>query len=552
MEVDRESILTSFLVESEEGLQDMEQALLELEIHPKDEELIDTVFRVVHTIKGNAGIVDKPHIITFAHGVEDLLDGIRKRGIGVTPDIINLLLASLDVLREMITALRQGRDETSERAKGILATLAKLLGNQRPARFKKPGEENETPEPSLALPGPSDSSSKGSQHTLRVGMKTLDHLLDLTGEIAIARGRITGLLEQPRGIDWDQLLEANRVADSLQADLQETVLRARMVSIVPFIRQFSRTVRDLASTHGKLARLQVEGEEVEVDTSIIEHLKDPLLHMIRNAVDHGIEPPAVRQKIKKPPVGTITFRATHQGSNILIEVQDDGAGLDRQRIIETARKRKLATELDKLSEHDVFQLIFEPGFSTASEVSDLSGRGVGMDVVRRNVQALRGSVHITSQPGKGSAVQIRLPLTLAIIEGFGVGVGEETFVIPVDQVLECVELPEEESDAGRKEGVLGLRGQALPFLFLRDHFGLPGVRGGRQNIVVVQHDAGRVGLAVDALYGTAQTVIKPLPTVFKGIPGISGSAILGSGRVAMILDVPALLRDFHMHQAELV
>jgi two-component system chemotaxis sensor kinase CheA len=271
--------------------------------------------------------------------------------------------------------------------------------------------------------------------------------------------------------------------------------------------------------------------------------------MVRNAVDHGIEPPAVRKRLGKPPLGSITVRAAHKGSNIVVEVIDDGAGLDRHRIIETSRKKGLGVELEKLSDYQLFQLIFEPGFSTAGQVSDLSGRGVGMDVVRRNVQALRGNVHITSQTGVGSTVSIRLPLTLAIIEGFSVGVGEETFVIPMDQVIECLELPDDDHEPERKEGVLSLRDRPLPFFYLGTHFGLKGSRHARQSVVVVQHDTERLGLAVDALFGTTQTVIKPLPVLLKDIPGISGSAILGNGRVAMILDVPALLRDYRAQES---
>jgi two-component system chemotaxis sensor kinase CheA len=281
---------------------------------------------------------------------------------------------------------------------------------------------------------------------------------------------------------------------------------------------------------------------------VVEHLKDPLLHIVRNALDHGIEPPAVRKKKGKPPAGTIAIRATHQGRNIVIEISDDGAGLDRQRIIEVARKMGLIEGSETPSDQEVYELIFESGLTTASHLSDMSGRGVGMDVVRRNIQALRGNVTMASQPGAGATVRIRLPLTLAIIEGFGVGVGDETYVIPVDQVIECVELPEEDNDTARREGVLQLRNEPLPFFHLKDHFGIPGDRGRRQSVVVVQHESSRAGLAVNALYGATQTVIKPLPPIFRDIPGVSGSAILGNGRVALILDVPALLRDFCTQQ----
>jgi two-component system chemotaxis sensor kinase CheA len=249
-------------------------------------------------------------------------------------------------------------------------------------------------------------------------------------------------------------------------------------------------------------------------------------------------------------MGSITVRAAHEGGGIVVEVKDDGAGLDRQKILQAANRRGIVADSERLSDADVYQMIFESGFSTAGVVSDLSGRGVGMDVVRRNVQALRGSVVITSDPGAGSTVHIRLPLTLAIIEGFGVGVGDETYVIPVDQVVECVELPAEEHDAARAQGILQLRDEPLPFLFLKDHFGLPGERTGRQNVVVVQHEANRAGLAVDVLHGATQTVIKPLPSLCKDVPGVSGSAILGNGRVALILDVPKLLDDFRLQELQ--
>jgi two-component system chemotaxis sensor kinase CheA len=321
-----------------------------------------------------------------------------------------------------------------------------------------------------------------------------------------------------------------------------------MVPVGPLFHQYNRTVRDLAKSLGKMAQLRIEGEDIEVDTSVVEYLKDPLLHMIRNALDHGIEPPAKRKKRGKSQTGTITVRAAREGRNIVIEVTDDGAGLDKQKIIEVAQKKGLVAEPQKLPEHEIHQLIFEPGFTTANEVSDMSGRGVGMDVVRRNIQVLRGSVHVTSQPGVGATVRIRLPLTLAIIEGFGVGVGNETYVIPVDQVIECVELAKEDHETARKDGVLQLRNEPLPFIYLKDHFGLPGDRGARQTVVVVQHESSRAGLAVNELYGATQTVIKPLPAIFKDVSGVSGSAILGNGRVALILDVPALFRDFRLQE----
>jgi two-component system chemotaxis sensor kinase CheA len=274
--------------------------------------------------------------------------------------------------------------------------------------------------------------------------------------------------------------------------------------------------------------------------------------MIRNAIGHGLESPEVRRSKGKPPCGVLTLKAYHSAGNIVIQLCDDGAGFNRQRILAKAKAMGLVEDGERLADQDVYRLVFKAGFSTAEKVTDLSGRGVGMDIVRRNIDALRGQIDLQSTAGAGSTVTIRLPLTLAIIEGFGVGVGDQTFVIPVDQIVECVELPEEGNDGAREEGILQLRNAPLPFLYLKDHFGLPGDRVGRQNIVVVQHEGNRAGLAVDKLYGATQTVIKPLPMIFKAIPGVSGSAILGNGRVALILDIPTLLHDFLKQHLQLV
>jgi two-component system chemotaxis sensor kinase CheA len=306
-------------------------------------------------------------------------------------------------------------------------------------------------------------------------------------------------------------------------------------------RQQVRAVRDIATARGKRARLVVEGADVEVDMSVIEHLRDPLTHMIRNALDHGIEAPEAREVAGKDPCGTITLRALAEGGSIVIEIADDGRGLDRERIAEKARASGLAPNPESLSDPELMRLVLEPGFSTAGAVTDLSGRGVGMDVVRRNVEALRGSVGIESRPGRGATVTLRLPLTLAIIDGFAVGVGGETFVVPMDVVSECLALPEADGSP-RRRGVVNLRGAALPYVRLRDHFALPAGPSARESVVVTRHEGGELGLVVDALYGESQAVIKPLSRLLGDLPGISGCTILGSGRVALILDLPALWR----------
>ena len=549
MEIQRDVILKNFLIESEDGLSLMEQSILELELHSGDSEAIQSIFRVVHTMKGNASLLEIEGLLAFTHTAEDLLDHLRNGKLSVTPEIIALLLDLVDALRQMVAAAGQGKDETGPGAKEILARISHyLMSNGKIGKGQDHARDSQGPLSNPEAAPALDQVPYQTARTLRVDVTKLDRLLDLAGELTIARGRVAQMLEAKEEISLEELRDAHSFADALHYELQDTILKARMVPVGPLFHQYNRTVRDLAKSLGKMAQLRIEGEDIEVDTSVVEYLKDPLLHMIRNALDHGIEPHAKRKKRGKSQTGTITVRAARESRNIVIEVIDDGAGLDRQKIIEVAQKKGLVAESQKLTDQEIYQLIFEPGFTTASEVSNMSGRGVGMDVVRRNIQALRGSVHVTSQPGVGATVRIRLPLTLAIIEGFGVGVGNETYVIPVDQVIECVELAKEDHENARKEGVLQLRNEPLPYIYLQDHFGLPGKRGARQSVVVVQYETGRAGLAVNELYGATQTVIKPLPAIFKDVSGVSGSAILGNGRVALILDIPALFRDFRMQE----
>lgn len=550
MEIQRDVILKNFLVESEDGLSLMEQSILELELHPGDGEAIQSIFRVVHTMKGNASLLEIEGLLAFTHTAEDLLDHLRNGKLSVTPEIIALLLDLVDVLRQMVAAAGQGKDETGPRAKDILARISHLMSNGKSGKGPYHANDSQGPLSNLEAGPAMGQAPYKTAPTLRVDVAKLDRLLDLAGELTIARGRVAQMLEAKEETSLEELRDAHSFADTLHYELQDTILKARMVPVGPLFHQYNRTVRDLAKSLDKMAQLRIEGEDIEVDTSVVEYLKDPLLHMIRNALDHGIEQPAKRKKRGKSQTGTITVRAARESRNIVIEVIDDGAGLDKQKIIEVAQKKGLVAESQKLTDQEIYQLIFEPGFTTASQVSNMSGRGVGMDVVRRNIQALRGSVNVASQPGVGATVRIRLPLTLAIIEGFGVGVGNETYVIPVDQVIECVELAKEDQENARKDGVLQLRNEPLPFIYLKDHFGLPGDRGARQSVVVVQHETSRAGLAVNELYGATQTVIKPLPAIFKDVSGVSGSAILGNGRVALILDIPALFRDFRMQEAQ--
>jgi two-component system, chemotaxis family, sensor kinase CheA len=534
-ELERDAIVQTFLGESEEGLAVMEEVLIALEVRGDDPELLGTVFRLAHTLKGNGSSLGFDGLVRFCHTLEDLLDRLRERVLPVTADLIALLLRAVDALREMVPAAAAGADTLNGGQERLLRQLAAYAASGITAVAPPPAEDQEG-EPAAPVTATLEASG-GKRRGLRVDMHKLDRMLDLTGEIAIARNRLRRMLEQ--GGASPEVLEAQGEVDRLGQDLQERVMQARLVPLRPTLRQHIRTVRDLSASQGKQARLVLEGEDVEVDTSVIEHVRDPLTHMIRNAVDHGIERPDVRRERGKDPCGTIALRARHESGTIVLEISDDGAGLDRERILDRARRRGLDTA--RLDAGEVQRLVFEPGFSTAETVTELSGRGVGLDVVRRNIHALRGSVGIRSRAGEGTTITIRLPLTLAIIEGFGVAVGEETYVIPLEAVVECLELPAEASSNGEGGGVISLRGAALPYVRLRRLFGVAG-EGRREHVVVVKQDDGAAaGLVVDDLYGESQTVIKPLGRIFRGLPGIAGSAILGSGRVALILDVPALL-----------
>ncbi len=379
--------------------------------------------------------------------------------------------------------------------------------------------------------------------TLRVNVETLDRILDLTGEIAVERGRLREALETASGGARGSAAELHREADRLHTDLQELVMKARMEPLGPTFRRFARTVRDLAASLGKSARLAIEGEDVDVDVKVVEHVRDPLTHLVRNALSHGIELPGERSARGKDPCGLVRLRAFRETGSIVIEVEDDGAGLSSQRISERARERGLIGDASGAGEAELQRLIFEPGFTTAAAVTEVSGRGVGLDVVRRNVEALRGSVTVASREGKGTTFTLRLPLSLSIIPGFAVRAAGETYIVPLESVLECLELPTGGLNGPDGTGILSLRGEPLSCRRLRARFRLEAPAATREHVVVIQHGGRRLGLVVDALLGESQTVLKPLGRLLRDLPGIAGSAILGNGRVALVIDLPGLLRE---------
>jgi two-component system, chemotaxis family, sensor kinase CheA len=383
-------------------------------------------------------------------------------------------------------------------------------------------------------------AAAGAEHaaaaaSIRVDAGKLDYLITRIGELIIAAAG-ANLLARRSGNS--ELEESTSTLSNLVEQVREGALQLRMVKIGGTFSRFQRVVHDVSRELGKEIKLVVHGEDTELDKTVVERIADPLTHLVRNAIDHGIEPGDVRVASGKPTVGTVTLNAYHDSGSIVIEVSDDGGGLKRDKILAKAIERGLTEEGRALTDSEVFAFIFEAGFSTAAAVTNLSGRGVGMDVVKRNISALRGSVGIASEEGRGTTVTVRLPLTLAIINGFQVGVGKSSFVLPLESIEECVEFSSE-SD----HDFANLRGAVLPFVRLRDVFGTREPASRRQSIVVVKHAGERAGLVVDALLGEFQTVIKPLGKLFRNVACVSGSSILGNGEVALILDVPSLVQQ---------
>jgi two-component system, chemotaxis family, sensor kinase CheA len=550
MEINREMLLQSFREETEECLAQMEQLLLALEANPGDRELVSALFRAAHTIKGNASLLEFDALARFLHDVEDLLDVFRGNSVVLSHEVISILLQTVDAQRQLAKRAVEGETSLLFEHEALSARLIELTAEIKSAGKVVPEESSAAALPDLSAGA---RESKAGVQSLRVDLGKLDRMLNLTVEFAIAQGRQRRILEEKldRAAGGREVLESHHGLEALFLELQELVMKIRMVPVGPTFHRFARSVRDAARKSGKLARMLVVGDDVEVDTTILEHIHDPLMHMIRNSVDHGLETPEVRRALGKDPSGKIVLQAFHDSGNIVVQISDDGAGLDHERILAHARAKGIVPEGARLTEAEIHNLIFQPGFSTAEKVSELSGRGVGLDVVRRNVNALSGAILVESRKGLGTTFTIRLPLTLAIIDGFAVKVGTETYVIPLSSVQECLELPAE-GHSSEEGGVINLRGEALPYVRLRDLFECGGSAPAREKIIVVEYQGGRAGLAADELLGEQQAVIKPLGRLFQGIRGVSGSTILGNGRVALILDVPALCGEAIHRSAELV
>jgi two-component system chemotaxis sensor kinase CheA len=530
-------LVADFVCEANEHLTSIEAQMLVLEKQPGDAEAIHSAFRSFHTIKGVAGFLDLPEIQQVAHETETLLDLARNGSLSITPEIVDVILHAADYVRQCTRALEAGPG-----AQATLPAPGTLIGCIQQAASCRPFES-----PSGLCTEPKPASSPVQQKacgTLKVDTAKLDYLVDMVGEMVIAQSLVRhdpALAEMRNSRLARNLVQLSRMT----SDVQRMAMAMRMVPIGQLFRRVERLVRDLSRKSGKQVKLELSGDETELDRTIVEDLADPLLHMVRNAVDHGIEPAEVRRAAGKPSQGTVTLRARHQAGNILIEISDDGRGLDRGKILHKARERGLVDPSRDLPDNEIFQLIFQPGFTTAESVTDVSGRGVGMDVVRRRLERMRGRLEMQSKPGHGARFSISLPLTLAIIDGLVVGVGAERYIVPIFAVRETLRPSQETvSTVENTHEVALVRDKLLPIVRLARRFGVQ-AKSERpaDGVLIISESEGRTfALLVDELVGKQEVVIKGLGEHLGNLPGVSGAAILGDGRVGLILDLPGLYR----------
>ncbi|MEA2084008.1 MAG: chemotaxis protein CheA [Thermodesulfobacteriota bacterium] len=668
-----DNFLEAFKEEAQELLAELETSLLELENNPDDKNLVNRIFRAMHTIKGSSAMAGMDKVSGFTHDAETVLDAVRKNEINVTKDLVDIILSACDVINSLIF----DGDTDIDRVKEISFSLKGLLSSPEPDDSKEPEKSGKEPEktgvseqvedpsfvtyriqfkpassiwdngldpipvieelrtlgecsvttrtdivPSLQeldlescylawdiilttqkgidaikdvfiffqdhcnltidiidhekLPVDKDGYKKfgeilvdrgevstdalksaltEQQHvrkqrsvrekaaralSVKVPSERLDGLVNLVGELVTIQARLSRKAAFLRDPELQSIAE---VVEHLSAELRDNTMNIRLLPIGATFARFNRLFRDLSSELGKEIQLVTEGKETELDKTVIERLGDPLVHLLRNSIDHGVEMPDEREALGKPRTGTIRLAAAHQGAEVVISIEDDGAGLDPDVIRARSVERGLITDDARLNEKEILELIFSPGFSTAKKVTDVSGRGVGMDVVKRSIETLRGTVAIESEKGAWTRISLKLPLTLAIIDGLLVKTGEETFIIPLSAVEECVELDREEVARACKLEMMDLRGEVVPYLRLRELFEIDAAQLPLERVVIVEAKNGaKVGLGVDQVVGRHQTVIKSLGELYTDVEGISGATILGDGTVALILDIPMLVR----------
>jgi len=666
MSIDLEQFHETFFEESFEGLDIMESGLLELEQGEVDLENINTIFRSAHSIKGGSGTFGFSAVAEFTHDMETLLDQMRNGERQVSVSVVEVLLGSVDVLRNMLNAIRDGSDidvdsvaETTVSIKGILGQentpadsaveqtsevavkgwivhfapfvdimktgndTVRLIRELNSLAEKTEVTVNSDSLPQLSELDPEDcyqswiinligsdiseedirevfawvddecelkiealaeepdyigperrdddrrikpperrnterrSTKSSESSSIRVNISKVDELINMVGELVITQSMLSrfGDQEEFTPATIERLKDGLSQLEGHTRELQESVMRVRMMPISFAFQRFPRLVHDLSTTFDKKIELIVTGETTELDKTVLEKIGDPLVHLVRNSLDHGIESPADRVKAGKSETGVIELSAFHQGGNIVIQIKDDGAGLNKNKILSKAKEKGLVSQDERMPDDQVYDLIFRPGFSTADVVSDVSGRGVGMDVVRRNIRELGGAVEVKSTPGEGSVFTIRLPLTLAILDGQLVGIGDETYILPVISIIESLQVKSENINAvaGNAE-VYRLRDEYIPIVRLYQIFGIKPVSTDLKNglLVVVEAEGKKIAIYVDDLLGQQQVVIKSLETNFKKIEGLSGATILGDGTVALIIDIAGLIDLYQKDMASSV
>ena len=633
---DMKEIMEDFLIEAFELIEQIDHDLVELESNPEDLELLNRIFRVAHTVKGSSSFLNFDVLTELTHHMEDVLNKARKGELKITPDIMDVVLESVDMMKGLLESIR---DNGSDAAAGIDiknicvrltqisegeapsaaleapaaapapepvkepepvapaeeaapevsdAELSKLSDSEVEAEIERllkvrkaedqarraskgiaPKSPEEIAPAASAAPAPApkpapsrerdadkkvpaanSSSAVAQEQTIRVEVKRLDHLMNLIGELVLGKNRLLKIYDdvEERYEGEKFLEELNQVVSSLSlvtTDIQLAVMKTRMLPIAKVFNKFPRMIRDLSRDLGKQIDLEISGEETELDKSIVEEIGDPLVHIIRNSCDHGIEDPETRKAMGKPEKGLVQLKAYNEGNHIVVEIVDDGKGLDADMLKAKSIEKGIITEreADAMSEKEAFGLIFKPGFSTAAKVTNVSGRGVGMDVVKTNIEKLNGIIDIESEVGKGTVMKLKIPLTLAIIQSLLVGTQEEFYAIPLASVLETVRVPIDDIYTIDGKNVLRLRDEVLSLVRLSDVFGVNKVfDGGDQTYVVIIGVAeAKLGIIVDTLVGQEEIVIKSMGDYLQNIPGIAGATIRGDGRVTLIIDVGAMM-----------
>ena len=632
---DMKEIMEDFLIEAFELIEQIDHDLVELEANPEDLELLNRIFRVAHTVKGSSSFLNFDVLTELTHHMEDVLNKARKGELKITPDIMDVVLESVDMMKGLLESIRDNGSDAAAGIdiKNICASLTQISEGEAPsAAAEAPAapapEPVKEPEPAApaeeaapevsdaelsklsdseveaeierllkvrkaedqarraskgiapkspeeiapaasAAPAPapkpapsrerdadkkvpaaSSSSAVAQEQTIRVEVKRLDHLMNLIGELVLGKNRLLKIYDdvEERYEGEKFLEELNQVVSSLSlvtTDIQLAVMKTRMLPIAKVFNKFPRMIRDLSRDLGKQIDLEISGEETELDKSIVEEIGDPLVHIIRNSCDHGIEDPETRKAMGKPEKGLVQLKAYNEGNHIVVEIVDDGKGLDADMLKSKSIEKGIITEreADAMSEKEAFGLIFRPGFSTAAKVTNVSGRGVGMDVVKTNIEKLNGIIDIESEVGKGTVMKLKIPLTLAIIQSLLVGTQEEFYAIPLASVLETVRVPIDDIYTIDGKNVLRLRDEVLSLVRLADVFGVEKVFDGGDHtyVVIIGVAEAKLGIIVDTLVGQEEIVIKSMGDYLQNIPGIAGATIRGDGRVTLIIDVGAMM-----------